>query len=167
MIVACGFDSRYPQFMFETAPTTQPTDPTSVMPRVDRSRVALRWGEDVTRAGYQPLPDALLIHQTELGLRSEDLNVLLHLLMHWHEADRMPFPRPTTIAKRMGVSERSVQRSLTRMRKFGILGKQRFRNEDGRQAFDLRPLIERLTPLARRRLVLSGAGQSGSGSSTG
>ena len=116
----------------------------------EQGRVLSRWGVAV-EAGYQPLPDVLLFNQVELGLRSEDLNVLLHLTAHWYFPERMPFPRVTTISKRMGVSERTVQRSLSRLRKIGLVGGTK--NEDGRAAFDLAPLVERLKPLANKRLA--------------
>lgn len=121
----------------------------------ETGRVTARFGE-AAKAGYQPVPDVLLFHQAELGLRSEDLNVLLQITAHWIDADRMPFPRPSTIAKRMDVSERTIQRSLTRLRKLGLLGKTK--NADGRPAFDLTPLVERLRPLAQKRIALRAAG---------
>ncbi len=114
----------------------------------EKGRVTDRFGV-VADAGFQPLPDVLLFHQAELGLRSEDLNVLLHVTAHWYFPERMPYPRPATIAKRMAVSERTVQRTLTRLRKLGLIGK--VKNADGRQAIDLAPLIERLTPYAKKR----------------
>ncbi|BCM86481.1 hypothetical protein mvi_49420 [Methylobacterium indicum] len=48
-------------------------------------------------AGFQPVPDVLLFHQAELGIRSKDLNVLLHVKAHRFYPDRMPFPSLTTI----------------------------------------------------------------------
>ncbi len=114
-------------------------------------RVAQRFGV-VTAAGFQPLPDVLLFHQADLKLRSEDLNVLLNVTAHWYLPDRWPFPRPTTIAKRMGVSERSVQRSLSRLRKLGLIDK--FKNSEGKVAYDLTPLVAALRPLAEKRLAI-------------
>lgn len=114
-------------------------------------RVNQRFGI-VTDAGFQPLPDVLLFHQAELKLRSEDLNVLLNAMAHWYLPNRWPFPRPTTIAKRMGVSERSVQRSLSRMRKLGLID--RFKNTEGQTAYDLSPLVSALRPLAEKRLAI-------------
>ncbi len=120
-------------------------------------RISARFGV-VAEAGFQPLPDMLLFHQAELGLRSEDLNVLLNVMAHWYLPERMPYPRPTTIAKRMGVSERTVQRTLTRLRKLGLIGK--IKNADGRQAIDLTPLMTRLEPLAKKRLAQKGWAQA-------
>lgn len=118
------------------------------LPGSDARRVQAKFGE-VADAGFQPVPDVLLLHQRELGLRSEDLNVLLQITTHWYFPEKMPFPWTSTIAKRMGVSPRSVQRSVSRLRKLGILGRTQ---TDGRPAYDLKPLVEKLRPFARQRL---------------
>jgi DNA-binding MarR family transcriptional regulator len=115
-------------------------------------RVTERLGV-VAAAGYQPLPDVLLFHQKELGLSSEELNVTLHILAHWYAPERLPFPSAKTIARRMGVADRTVERYLTSLRKKGYLVK--YRHPKGarrRKGHDLSPLIERLKPLAQQRL---------------
>lgn len=107
----------------------------------------------VAAAGYQPLPDVLLFHQRELGLTSEELNVVLNVLAHWYAPERLPFPSAKTIANRMGASERTVERYLTSLRKKGYLVKHRHRLGARRvKGHDLSPLIERLKPLAMKRL---------------
>lgn len=120
-------------------------------PEPGESRIYDRYG-DVSAAGFQPLPDVLLFHQAELGLRSEDLNVLLNILAHWYHPGSMPYLRTSTIAKRMGVSSRSVQRSLQRLREQKLLA----RGEDTREGerFDVTPLLERLTPYAHKRIAI-------------
>jgi predicted solute-binding protein len=80
--------------------------------RIPAGRVRARFGK-VVDPGFQPVPDVLLFHQSDLKLSSEELNVLLNLMAHWHEPKRMPFPRTATIVRRMGVSERTVQRLLS------------------------------------------------------
>jgi hypothetical protein len=122
-------------------------------------RVTARYGV-VAEAGFQPVPDVLLFHQNELGLRSEDLNVLLNITAHWYFPERMPYPHPASIARRMGVSVRTVQRSLTRLRKIGLLGKSK-KNEEGRTAFDITPMVAKLTPLAKKRRAERSAAASG------
>jgi hypothetical protein len=84
-------------------------------------RVTERLGV-VAAAGYQPLPDVLLFHQKELGLSSEELNVTLHILAHWYAPERLPFPSAKTIARRMGVADRTVERYLTSLRKKRVPG---------------------------------------------
>jgi DNA replication protein DnaD len=118
---------------------------------VTARRVQAKFGV-VADAGFQAVPDVLLLHQAELNLRSEDLNVLLQITTHWYVPEKMPFPWTSTIAKRMGVSTRSVQRSLRRLVKLKLIGK--VRREDRKIAYDLKPLVTKLEPLARRRLEL-------------
>jgi DNA-binding MarR family transcriptional regulator len=127
-------------------------------PAPGESRIYDRYG-DVSVAGFQPLPDVLLFHQAELGLKSEDLNVLLNILAHWYHPGSMPYLRTSTIAKRMGVSQRSVQRSIVRLREQGFIG----RGEDTREGerFDVNPLLERLLPYARKKLAIRRAMKEG------
>jgi hypothetical protein len=84
------------------------------------SRVSERYGE-AGNAGWSPIPDVLLFNQHRLGIQSDDLIVLLNLMAHYYVRDEMPFTRPTTIAKRVGVSQRSVQRSIARLLKLGVI----------------------------------------------
>lgn len=114
------------------------------------NRVAERYG-DAGKAGWSPLPDVLLFNQRKLELNSEDLNVLLNMMAHYYSPGAMPFVRPNVIAKRMGVSTRSVQRSITRLRKKNLIAKA---SGPKRQVIhDLTPLIAKLRPLAQERLA--------------
>ena len=120
-----------------------------------------KWGSALD-GGFQLVPDLLLRHQRELKLTSSDLVVLLHLTMAWWERDRHPYPRTSTIARRMNTSERTVQRSIERLRKSKLLHKTtaKLADPEKRPAFDLSPLAERLQniartdPIAERRLKL-------------
>ncbi|MFQ3245582.1 MAG: DNA-binding MarR family transcriptional regulator [Arenicella sp.] len=47
--------------------------------------------------------------------------VLLNVLMHWWEADNLPHPGASMIATRMGVDKRTVERSLKKLQKKGII----------------------------------------------
>ena len=79
-----------------------------------------KWGE-AAEAGLQPLLDGLLQNQSKLGLTPTDTLVLLNLTMY--RCSRRPLPRSTTIAGRMGVGVRTVQRALATLRKLGFLAK--------------------------------------------
>src|ERR1700684_2325977 len=75
-------------------------------------RIADKWQGAVTEAsGWVALPMSLLRLQTKLKLTPTDMVVLTNLLAHWWDPSRAVFPRSTTIAKRMGVTKRTVQRS--------------------------------------------------------
>ena len=110
-----------------------------------------KWG-DALKAGFQVLPDALIRGQHLLKLTATDMVVIANLNQAWWYEDRLPYLQPHTIAKRMGVSERSVQRSLRRLRKKGFLHQVRKRQNDGTMRYyhDLSGLREELEKLARR-----------------
>ena len=114
------------------------------------SRVSDRYGE-AGNAGWSPVPDVLLFNQHKLKVQSDDLVVLLNLMAHYYVKEEMPFIRPTTIAKRMGVSQRSVQRSIARLRKQGLILKAKHAT-NGHIVHDLTPLIERLQPMGVERI---------------
>jgi hypothetical protein len=109
------------------------------------SAVAAKWG-DAILAGYQLLPDVLLKNQHKSGLTATDLVVLINLTMHWWYPDQRPFPRSHTIANRMGVDVRTIQRTFERLRKLSFV--RRVKVGDSNE-FDLHGLADRLGQLAR------------------
>lgn len=112
-------------------------------------RISERW-EVVAEAGYQAVPDVLLFAQSELNLTSEELNVLLNLTAHWWRPKDVVFPRADTIASRMGVSARTVQRILKSLQTKGFIKKSRA--TDGRPVFDVTPTKALLMPFAMKRV---------------
>jgi DNA-binding MarR family transcriptional regulator len=120
-------------------------------PGVLESRVSDRYGE-AGDAGWSPIPDVLLFSQHKLKIQSDDLVVLLNLMAHYYVKDEMPFVRPTTIAKRIGVSQRSVQRSIARLLSLGLILKGKHET-NGHITYDLAPLINKLQPLGRERIA--------------
>jgi Predicted transcriptional regulator len=95
------------------------------------------------RGGFQAVPDILLKQQGAMGLSATDLVVLLNILMYWWYVEQKPYPRPTTIAKRMDVNVRTVQRSLQRMEELGLIV--RSKTPEGSPIIDPTPLVARLT----------------------
>ncbi|RWD02073.1 MAG: helix-turn-helix domain-containing protein [Mesorhizobium sp.] len=112
-------------------------------------RIKDRWGVAV-EPGFQAVPDVLILRQCKLGISSEELNVLLNLTLHWWRAEDVVFPRSSTIAFRMGVSLRSVQRALKGLEAKGLIA--RHKTGDGRTYYDLKPLQARLASAATRLL---------------
>ena len=108
--------------------------------------VSERWGEAVD-AGFIPLPNVLVRVQARLGLSANDMVVVLNILLHWWHLDRLPYPRSTAIAKRSGLGLRTVQRSLGRLEKKGLIT--RVRGPIGRTRYDPAGLREALARLAR------------------
>lgn len=118
-----------------------------------RGRVRAKWGY-TSDLGYLTAPYVLFLHQAELGLSSESMNVLLNFVAHWHSEGRLSYPHTNTIAKRMGTSRRSVQRSVSWLIKNGFIAKVPKLRRNDRQGYDLRPLVEKLQPYAWARIQL-------------
>ncbi|MBF0168020.1 MAG: helix-turn-helix domain-containing protein [Alphaproteobacteria bacterium] len=109
-----------------------------------------KWHE-AAEAGFQIVPDVLLKNQAELGLSATDLVVLLNLTMHWWYKEQRPFPRSTTIARRMGVDVRTIQRSLVKLRERRLINQVVEQTPGGeeRQVCDLSGLQQQLSEIAK------------------
>lgn len=103
-----------------------------------------KWQGAVTDgSGFVAVPMSLLRLQSKYALTPTDMLVLINLLAHWWDPARPVYPRSTTIAKRMGVTKRTVQRSTERLLKNGMLERQFL--EDGRRVFSFDLLAHRLS----------------------
>jgi len=98
--------------------------------------------------GFLAIPNILLKNQENLGLTSTNMVVLLNVLSYWWYPEKKPYPRSTTIAKRMGLSPRAVQRSLRQLQTLELL--ERERANDDRTYLNPEPLVERLIELIRK-----------------
>jgi len=119
----------------------------------DRTRVRDKWGI-ASDVGYLVVPYLLLLHQGRLGITSEEMNVLINILAHWHSADRNPFPHSITIAKRMGVSTRTVHRGIKGLKDKKLIQKTPKLHRDDPMAYDLSPLVAKLRELASERISM-------------
>jgi DNA-binding MarR family transcriptional regulator len=108
--------------------------------------IAERWGSAVD-AGFVAVPNSLVRAQDKLGLSPTDLVVLLNIIMHWWHRDRRPSPRSTAIAKRTGVGHRTVQRSLNKLVKKGLIARVRVAKD--KTEYSLDGLREHLAAQAR------------------
>src|SRR4051794_21592269 len=122
-----------------------PTDPAAFLPSTRK------WGA-AAQAGFQILPDILLKQQKQLGLSATELVVLLNLTMHWWYPKQMPFPRSTTITRRMGLDVRTVQRAMGRLQTMELIEKKKVQDDKGKEltVFDLTGLVTQLEPRARQ-----------------
>lgn len=114
------------------------------------SLITTHWGEDATLHGWTAVPNSLLMLQGDLGIGSTEMCILLNVLMHqWPESgESISFPSIGTIASRMGVSKRTIQRGVSNLEALGILTRhQSTRNDhrtNGANIFDSTPLKEHL-----------------------
>lgn len=67
------------------------------------------------KLGFTLIPNLLLQAQGRLKISPVQLTVLAQLFQHWWNADDDPFPSKETIARRLGKSERTIQRYLTQL----------------------------------------------------
>jgi predicted transcriptional regulator len=118
----------------------------------ERITVKAKWQGAVTDAsGFVAVPLVLLRMQAKLRLTPTDLGVLVNLLAHWWHPKRAVFPRTTTIAQRMGVDKRTVQRSTQKMTRAGLI--ERAYTEDGRRTYQFTALAERLARMVPMSLT--------------
>jgi hypothetical protein len=112
----------------------------------DISAVAEKWGTALV-AGYQIIPNVLFAAQSRLELDAVDCVILLNLNLFWWKKDDFPFPPPTLIAKRMGVSRRTVERRLLKLEAKGWLKRLPAIEKDGNpkiRKYDLSGMAKRL-----------------------
>ncbi|GMN14758.1 helix-turn-helix domain-containing protein [Altererythrobacter sp. MTPC7] len=93
-------------------------------------------------SGFVAVPMALLRLQSKYELSATDMVVLINLLGHWWEPSSPVYPRSSTIAKRMGVTKRTVQRSTKALEEKGLL--QRDKLADGKRVFLFDALAKRV-----------------------
>lgn len=114
-----------------------------------------KWGQAVAERGFAQIPNYLLLLNNfldeEKRLTPVELLVLFQLVGAWWQKENMPFPSMATLAKRLGVSERQVQRAITRLVKDNIIAKTKRRSQGiiASNAYDLAPLVDLLGQVAK------------------
>lgn len=82
-----------------------------------------RWGKELTAAGWTAIPNVLFEHSQELGLKHLDIVIILHLAGYWWRAGNDPHPTKKTLARKIGVDERTIQRSIADMEAKGYIAR--------------------------------------------
>lgn len=149
----------------DTADVTNiiPIKPNQTPPE-DKSTLDKKWGKDTMKANYTVIPSALIRGQARLGIDAMELAVLIHLLDHWWQASKMPWPSKKSIGERLRVSQKTVQRAMVRLEKGGLIQrKERYHKGTGGRTsneYDLSPLVERLKPIAADMVKASSEARS-------
>lgn len=112
-------------------------------------QITSKWGKSID-AGFQQVPDVLIRAQSKLEIDSLSLVILLNLTMHWWDKDNLPWPRPSVIAKRIGVSTRTVERKISELTDKGLIERLPSEKTDSStiRRFNLSGLVEHLELLA-------------------
>jgi DNA replication protein DnaD len=108
-----------------------------------------KWGKENIEAGWTLIPNALLVHQSTLGLTPMDLNIILQIARYWWEPGNHPFPAKQTIADCIGVTPRTIQKRIQEMEKAKFIERiERRESKTGSKTniYRLSPLIEVLLP---------------------
>jgi predicted transcriptional regulator len=112
-----------------------------------------KWGHSVD-SGFQIVPNVLFRCQKILGLDALDTVILLNITTHWWEPGDLPHPRPSVIAKRVGVQTRTVERRLKELQENGFLVRLDSTTKNGRsiRPFDLSGLVQKLKAVSTENL---------------
>jgi predicted transcriptional regulator len=113
-----------------------------------KTTLAKKWGDRSLVLGWVAIPSSLLFLQGQLGITPTGMNILLNLVMHWWGDKENPHPSQASLAMRMGVSERTIQREINALVEKGLIKKKgtpSFHSKyRGRNLYDLSPLVSML-----------------------
>jgi DNA-binding transcriptional ArsR family regulator len=109
-----------------------------------------KWGAAVMKLGFCIVPSLLLRAQRRLKLNPTQLAVLMQLCDYWWDSARKPFPSKESLAQRLGLSARQVQRHIADLEKAGLVTRIERRGSNGGKltnTYDLSGLVSRLQEL--------------------
>jgi hypothetical protein len=111
-----------------------------------------KWGrETIAIRGFCLFPSLLLHAQARLKMTPVHLAIVLHLADFWWDADRKPWPSKATLARRVGLSPRHVQRQMAELEVMGLVKRYERANAlKGKLSnqYDLSGLVARLKEIA-------------------
>lgn len=96
------------------------------------------------------LPSLIFKAQRRLGLSATQLVVLLHIADFWWKAGDLPWPKKLTVAERLNVTEKQVQRVIRELEKGGYVRRIPRMTSHGQTSngYDLSGLVAKLKELA-------------------
>lgn len=107
-----------------------------------------KWKAGGLSLGWTAVPTVLFFLQNEKKLSPVAFNTLLNLIVHWWNLQEWPHPSMESLAIRMGVSVRTVQRAINDLEKANLLDKKPTSKSDnrygGRNIYDLTKLVDYL-----------------------
>src|SRR5947207_1109052 len=74
-----------------------------------------RWGDIILDAGHTAIPNLLIELYTELGITNQEMMFIIHIF-NYRWTKKNPFPAIATIARKMGVDDRTIQRYIKRLK---------------------------------------------------
>ncbi|MBF8776270.1 helix-turn-helix domain-containing protein [Pseudomonas fulva] len=143
-----------PKAVTAATPSTK-AKKTQKEPAEDKS-IAERWGKDLTAAGWTAIPNAVFEHSQDLGLKTAHIVVILHLAGYWWRKGNDPFPSKATLAQKMGVQPRTVQRAIAELETMGYIERtQRFGKSGGNMSnsYSFNGLIKKARVYAKQMIA--------------
>jgi DNA-binding MarR family transcriptional regulator len=141
----------------DTQSNVVPLRPASVAKRESEAK----WGKNVMDAGYCIVPAVLFRAQARLGLSGMQLVLLLQLHEYWWKSEQLPFPKKETLVKRMGISEKQVQRLTKQLEDAGYIKRIVRKNYRGQTSnrIEFTGLVKKLKELAPEFTLARQAGR--------
>ncbi|MFJ3318722.1 helix-turn-helix domain-containing protein [Herbaspirillum huttiense] len=130
-------------------PKTNAAKVVQLRPKAERESEK-KWGAAVMDLGYSTIPSLIFRAQARLGLSPVQLALLMHLVDYWWKRAQMPFPSKATLAERMNLGPRQIQRYLTELEDGGFIERvERFAGHKGQQSneYNLTGLVKKLQKL--------------------
>ena len=122
----------------------------------DSSRdIEEKWTSPALEMGWTAIPTSLFFMQAQLGLTPTEFNVLLNIIIHWWGRNDKIYPSQEGIASRIGISKRTVQRTIEQLVEKNCLyvtPTKRKGKYNGRNLYSLSPLVQSLeisTPIIK------------------
>lgn len=115
-------------------------------------RNEVKWTKPLMDAGWTVVPSVIFERQDALGLDAVDINLIMHLAMHWWYSENLPRPSKGRLAKCMNVSESTVRRHMKKLEELHFIERvPRHNAKNGGQGanfYSLSGLIKEATPFA-------------------
>lgn len=108
-----------------------------------------KWDKEIGEYGFTMVPNALLIHLQELGLTPSEFLLLINIESYRWNNRKLPYPSVETLAKRTGLTTRTVTRLVTSLEKDRKVIK-RIKRKGTSNQYTLEPLIKKLINLTKR-----------------
>jgi hypothetical protein len=119
-------------------------------PRAERLASEAKWGRQVMSIGFCILPALLFRAQRRLGLSGMQLALITQIAEFWWQGGKFPFPKKDTLAQRMGISDKQVQRIARQLEQRGYLARETRMTAHGQTSntYNLSGLVKKLKELA-------------------
>jgi predicted transcriptional regulator len=137
--------------MTEPAPSSPPDNVVQLrVAKPSKRRSEAKWGKEVIDQGFCIIPALLFRAQRRLGLSATQLALILQIAEFWWEDGKLPWPKKETVAERLNITEKQVQRLVRDLEKRGYVAriKRVTRHGQTSNAYDLSGLVKKLQVLA-------------------